>query len=144
MSKFWIHETATGLFNTEVDAATIDDIPEGYKTADFTASAAIVETRPTGTLATLVEEEWGVAVDAPTDTYAQASLLAAMRAQRNLLLAQTDFTQGADVPIDGTVKTAFQVYRQALRDMPSVQSIATIYTMADWVWPTMPTYTKAS
>lgn len=39
-----------------------------------------------------------------------------MRHQRNLLLAQSDWTMHTDAPTD---KTAWGAYRQALRDFPA-------------------------
>ena len=43
-------------------------------------------------------------------------LTARMKHQRNLLLAQSDWTMHADAPTD---KTAWGAYRQALRDFPA-------------------------
>ena len=43
-------------------------------------------------------------------------LTARMKHQRNLLLAQTDWTMHTDAPTD---KTAWGAYRQALRDFPA-------------------------
>jgi hypothetical protein len=47
----------------------------------------------------------------PQENYAEV-----MRAVRNQLLAQSDWTQLADAPTD---KTAWATYRQALRDFPT-------------------------
>lgn len=64
--------------------------------------------------------------------------LACIRAQRNQALRDSDWTMGDDVPISGTLRTAYETYRQDLRDYP-----------ADWEadnntpFPTMPTYVKA-
>ena len=54
-----------------------------------------------------------------------------LRDERNLKLAETDWTQMPDVPEE--VKTAWQVYRQALRDIPENYS-----NIAEVVWPTKP------
>ena len=51
-----------------------------------------------------------------------------MRAHRNKLLVESDWTQGADVPT--SIKDAWATYRTALRD------ITTASTTADVVWPT--------
>lgn len=53
-----------------------------------------------------------------------------VRLQRDSLLAQSDWTQVADAPVD---KTAWQVYRQALRDISDQAGFPT-----DIVWPTKP------
>jgi hypothetical protein len=43
-------------------------------------------------------------------------LIARMKHQRNILLAQSDWTMHTDAPTD---KTAWSAYRQALRDFPA-------------------------
>ena len=53
-----------------------------------------------------------------------------MRKHRNKLLIECDWTQGVDVP--DTIKTPYQTYRQALRDITKAA------TTADVVWPTKP------
>lgn len=57
------------------------------------------------------------------------------REQRNNLLAATDWTQLPDAPFSAAQKTAWQEYRQALRDL---------FTTADeegWVvWPAEPRF----
>jgi hypothetical protein len=53
----------------------------------------------------------------------------AVRTRRRDLLLATDFTQAPDAPFDPTTKTAWAVYRQALRDVTSQPNPATI------TWP---------
>ena len=53
-----------------------------------------------------------------------------MRAYRNKLLIECDWTQGVDVP--DAIKIPYQTYRQALRDITKAA------TTADVVWPTKP------
>ena len=53
-----------------------------------------------------------------------------MRVYRNQLLNECDWTQGVDVP--DAIKTPYQTYRQALRDITKAA------TTADVVWPTKP------
>ena len=55
---------------------------------------------------------------------------AAIRTQRNALLADSDWTQVVDSPVD---KSAWATYRQALRDLPSSPDFPW-----DTVWPTQP------
>ena len=43
-----------------------------------------------------------------------------LREERFRLLLECDWTQGADVP--NSIKTAWQTYRQALRDLPATTS----------------------
>jgi hypothetical protein len=55
----------------------------------------------------------GQFIPSPPDTEAMARLA---RLQRNTLLADCDWTQLADAPVDDL---AWAVYRQALRDVPN-------------------------
>lgn len=53
-----------------------------------------------------------------------------VRSRRSALLAQCDWTQLADAPVD---QTSWSVYRQALRDMPQQEGFP-----HSVVWPTKP------
>jgi len=55
---------------------------------------------------------------------------AAVRAQRNRLLSEYDWTQLADAQVD---KQAWAIYRQALRDVPSQDGFPDTI-----VWPEKP------
>jgi len=57
-------------------------------------------------------------------------LAAAARAQRDSLLASTDWTQLPDVP--QATREAYAVYRQALRDVPEQDGFPT-----DIIWPSL-------
>ena len=57
----------------------------------------------------------------------------AARAQRDKLLAATDWTVLPDSPLDGTSQTALKTYRQALRDVPQQDGFPGTIT-----WPEMP------
>ena len=66
-----------------------------------------------------------------TDEEIAADNLRALRHMRDQKLAETDWSQGADVP--DALKTKYTTYRQALRD------ITKSYTSwTDVVWPTKP------
>lgn len=52
-----------------------------------------------------------------------------LRAHRNRLIAECDWTQVADAPVD---KVAWAAYRQALRDLPEVTADP---RTADWPAP---------
>jgi hypothetical protein len=54
-----------------------------------------------------------------------------LRTERNILIAQTDWTQFSDVPEE--TRTLWQPYRQALRDIT-----ITYQSLNDVVWPTKP------
>ena len=62
-----------------------------------------------------------------------------LRAQRNILLAETDWSQGADVP--STIKAKYNTYRQQLRDLPASSSPVwnnDTGTLSNVTWPTKP------
>ena len=63
-----------------------------------------------------------------------------LREERFRLLAECDWTQGADVP--NSIKTAWQTYRQQLRDLPASASpkLDEIYELdlSSVTWPTKP------
>jgi hypothetical protein len=65
----------------------------------------------------------------PTPDPAEA-LATQARAQRNALLAESDWTQVADAPVD---QAACATYRQALRDVPEQAGFPT-----DIAWPVAP------
>ena len=61
-----------------------------------------------------------------------------LRTERNLLLAESDWTQGADVP--ASIKDAWVTYRQELRDLPATTSptIDVNEQLQNVTWPTKP------
>ena len=61
------------------------------------------------------------------------------RAQRDKLLADTDWTQVLDAPIDSATREAYRAYRQALRDIPDQDGFPESIT-----WPELPAVTKAA
>ena len=60
-----------------------------------------------------------------------ADQLLCLRNMRDKKLAETDWSQGADVP--DVLKTKYREYRQALRDITKTYS-----SYEDVVWPTKP------
>ena len=62
----------------------------------------------------------------------------ALRRQRDVLLIECDWTQGADVPT--SIKNAWVTYRQALRDLPATASptINANEELMNVTWPTKP------
>ena len=66
-------------------------------------------------------------------------ITAQARAQRDKLLADCDWTQVLDAPIDSATREAYRAYRQALRDIPDQEGFPGTIT-----WPELPTITKAS
>lgn len=62
-----------------------------------------------------------------------------IRARRDKLLADTDWTQTLDAPIDAATREAMRTYRQALRDVPQQEGFP-----ADIQWPELPETVKAT
>lgn len=60
------------------------------------------------------------------------------RTKRDKLLAETDWTQVLDAPIDAATREAYRAYRQALRDLPEQDGFPGTIT-----WPELPSVTKA-
>jgi|TARA_R110000744_G_scaffold108790_2_gene205844 hypothetical protein len=59
-----------------------------------------------------------------------------MRADRDLKLGISDWTQNADSPLTDAKKAEWVTYRQSLRNFPAVNASATDYDAL--VWPTQP------
>lgn len=79
----------------------------------------------------------GAVVDVPPATLAAEASQAALtmlRANRNELLAASDWTQTPDSPLSETQQQSWRDYRQALRDLP-----ANTTDPANPTWPTKPT-----
>ena len=68
-----------------------------------------------------------------------AELAAEVRAQRDKLLAETDWTQVLDAPIDAASREEYRTYRQALRDVPEQAGF-----LESVVWPELPAAVKAA
>ena len=66
------------------------------------------------------------------------SAIVDLREQRDKKLVESDWSQGADVPVG--IRTTYQTYRQALRDLPSDSSKWTMDDngMLSINWPTKP------
>ena len=58
-----------------------------------------------------------------------------LRRKRDELLAESDWSQGGDVP--DSLKTKWQSYRQALRDLPANQTPSDMF-LSNITWPTKP------
>tara|TARA_Y100000114_G_scaffold66794_1_gene61239 strand:+ start:909 stop:1286 length:378 start_codon:yes stop_codon:yes gene_type:complete len=87
--------------------------------------------------------EWGDGVNPPLWTEleekANAILVTypmkSLREARNQLLAESDWSQGGDVP--DAIKTKWQSYRQELRDLPANQ-IPNDVNLSNISWPIKP------
>ena len=77
------------------------------------------------------EPEFGLTLPDTPDPEPEPLTWDTIRAQRNYLLAQSDWTQLADAPLTQEQKNAWAAYRQALRDVPSHFNLP-----EEVVWPT--------
>ena len=138
---------------TWLESVTSED-ENGYKTYDFSGEDyEIVETEvdvqgfyQSGHITSTVDEgisyhlSWDGTVVSTDDTAKSTWELAEewkqIRAQRNRLLSESDWTQGADSPLTTQQKSDWAVYRTSLRTLPEDQSSVTSYS--DITWPTKP------
>ena len=83
----------------------------------------------------------GKIVDKPEPTYTEAELnnqvLKSIRATRRNKLAESDWTQAADSPLNESKKAEWATYRQALRDLP--QNFPDVTSLTDVTFPVQPT-----
>ena len=68
----------------------------------------------------------------------EAELFQQLRAERDRRLAATDYLLMPDYPLDDTLKGAVQLYRQALRDLPSQEGAPWDGGAEDTPWPEIP------
>ena len=79
-------------------------------------------------------DDWGTtwsAVKAKKDALVAAEPMRLLRAERDRLLAETDWMAGSDV----TLANAWKTYRQALRDAPAQDGVTGLDNVT---WPTKP------
>ena len=62
-----------------------------------------------------------------------ARAMSSLREKRNILLVESDWTQGSDTPLNDGAKTEWAEHRQSLRDLP-----ANTPDPADPTWPDVP------
>jgi len=79
------------------------------------------------------EETARDAEEAAVEKAKPAQYWAALRKQRNALLASSDWTQFTDSPLTNEAKTGWATYRQELRDLPTMTQDPVNPT-----WPKMP------
>ena len=59
-----------------------------------------------------------------------------VKTARNMLLSNSDWTQGSDSPLSDSEKTKWATYRQELRDLPEGKD--TVEKCENATWPTKP------
>ena len=68
----------------------------------------------------------------------EAARFERLRAERDRRLSATDYLLMQDYPLDNTLKEAVQLYRQALRDLPSQEGAPWDGGGEETPWPVMP------
>lgn len=147
MSRMWaVCNSANGQIvstmrmNSE-DLSDNDDYLEGYFVKDITDE---------GNPETLINTKYwdGQWVDLPPKpegeyklhngewVFDEQQFLAVLRADRNIKLAATDWTQLFDSPLTAAEKQAWANYRQSLRDLPS--SLTNVTDLQQVSWPAEP------
>jgi hypothetical protein len=66
-------------------------------------------------------------------------LLKDIRAYRDAMLSSTDWTQMKDCPLEERYVLTYQIYRQALRDLPD-NLTGNELDVTDVAWPELPSY----
>lgn len=88
-------------------------------------------------------EEWAAAHPAPAPvTPTEVELFQQLRTDRDRRLAATDYLLMQDYPLDNTLKEAVQLYRQALRDLPSQEGAPWDGGGKGTPWPELPDMLK--
>jgi hypothetical protein len=120
MATFAFYEQATGRIVSIVQTSVQPSPPS----ADFAYAPCEPDIEPAGLYVV-----GGKIAPKPTDVLATENLAAAwatLRRRRDALLAQSDWTQVPDAPVD---KVAWAEYRQALRNLPQTTADP---TNVDW------------
>lgn len=73
--------------------------------------------------------------NAALEAKAREEALAALRAERDRLLAGSDWTQLPDSPLAVEEREAWAVYRQALRDLPAAAEVLADPRSVSWPQP---------
>lgn len=122
------YSAATGGF---FDTAINPEIPDDAKPITIERRDELFTAQALGKI--IVADDVGRPIASDPPLPAAEVLVARMRATRDRLLAQSDFTQLADAPLSEPERDAWRTYRQALRDLPgTIESPQTI------IWPTAP------
>ena len=78
---------------------------------------------------------------AKAGAFDNSNLNISLRAQRNKLLQQSDWTQTVDCPLTDAKRAQWATYRQSLRDLLSTHNQNTVTTWEQYdaiPWPTKP------
>lgn len=127
MSIFYSPSTG-GFFSADLHG---DTIPADAIAISKARHVQLLQGQANGQAIVASDDGTPVLCDYPAPTTDQ--LLTALRAQRDQLLRDSDFTQIPDAPIEEATRDAWRAYRQALRDL--TETTADLSAIA---WPTPP------
>lgn len=108
------------------------DLPEDAMPLSDETHKALLAAQASGLILVPGEDGLPVAVSPPPASLEE--MLEALRAQRDRLLRESDFTQIPDAPLSADARAAWASYRQALRDLPELYAD----DPASAVWPIPP------
>lgn len=106
-------------------------IPDDARPVTEEQHAALLNAQAEG--ATIEPDENGDPIAVARAPLTDEQMLDVLRAERNALLAASDWSQFADAPLTDEQRAAWRVYRQALRDLPE-----TVDDLAAIAWPSAP------
>ncbi len=121
-------KSTQGFYLPEIHGAAI---PADAVEISAEEHAALLAAQSAGKLIRTDSAGHPVAVDPPPPS--DAEMAAAIRAERNRLIAASDWTQLPDAPLAAAQKAAWSAYRQALRDVTGQETFP-----FSVVWPAAP------
>lgn len=131
----WVAEVKP---TTPEECAALGDLPHKSQTKRIHELRKIFETLCKGSTDWRVEQDKEtlakrvVSIPQKTEEELTTEKAEQVRAQRDYLIAQTDYLLAPDYPIDAESLEAVKAYRQALRDVPQQESFPNVE------WPTAP------
>ena len=121
--KYYVSKRDSEIIDVEAHTIPAHTDEDGNDVAEEDVATTYVQTHfvgdDTAKNARILADEW-----------------AQIRAERDRLLAESDWTQANDTPLASGKVTEWGTYRTSLRDLPSDQSSKTKYS--DITWPTKP------
>ncbi len=88
--------------------------------------------------AVLIDDQITLQEDSAKVQIKIGQIWATLRAQRNILLAQSDWTQMPDSPLSQEAKSSWSEYRQKLRDFPEEVTVTSLQDFDSLTWPVKP------
>jgi len=123
-----IYLVSTGQIISNRNVQSLDDL------SILDSSLGYVE----GKYSRLTKKWNGSAVVDYSPPYVSGTNTIKVRAERNRLLEQSDWTQVPDSPLTDSKKTEWATYRQSLRDMMATYTDSEANTVENTTFPTKP------